>query len=98
MTISVYTDARNCILSVCYDDLSGCSDWQRADIDLTPNSNLTDDHGAALYRLENGEVVERTVEERQADWPEEEPEPEEPDYGELQELADAAKILFGEDE
>ena len=74
MTISVYTDARKCILGVCFDDLSGCSDWQLADIDLTPNSILTDDHGAALYRLEDDEVVERTPEERQADWPPEQPE------------------------
>ena len=97
MMISVYTDDRHCILSVCNDDLSGCSDWQRADIDLTPDDILTDDHGAALYRLENGAVVIRDEEERRADWPEEEPQ--EPSYQEqLEELADAARILFGEDE
>lgn len=39
------------------------------------DSELWDDHGACLYRLENGAAVLRTEEERRADWPEE---PEEP--------------------
>ena len=90
--VSVLLDNRNCILSVCRDDLSGCSDWQNADIQLTPEDDITDDHGAALYRLENGALVERPEEERREDWPvEEEPEP---TYAE--QLAEAARILFGE--
>ena len=92
--VSVYTDSRHCILSICRDDLSGCSDWQLADIALTPEDDVTDSHGAALYRLENGEVITRSEEERMADWPaEEEPEP-----SEEEQLAEAARILFGEDE
>lgn len=90
--VCVLTDNRNCILSVCRDDLSGCSDWQNADIALTPNDDITDGHGAALYRLENGELVVRPEEERRVDWPvEEEPEP-----TEAEQLAEAARILFGE--
>lgn len=92
--VCVYTDERHCILSVCRDDLSGCSDWQNADIALTPDDDITDDHGAALYRLENGELAVRTEEERRGDWPEEtEPEP-----TEAEQLAEAARILFGEAE
>ena len=92
--VCVYTDERHCILSVCRDDLSGCSDWQNADITLTPQDDITDDHGAALYRLENGELAVRTEEERRGDWPEEtEPEP-----NEAEQLAEAARILFGEAE
>ena len=90
--VSVLLDNRNCILSVCRDELSGCSDWQNADIKLTPEDDITDSHGAALYRLENGELVERPEEERREDWPvEEEPEP-----TEAEQLAEAARILFGE--
>lgn len=92
--VSVYTDSRNCILSICLDDLSGCSDWQLADIALTPQDDITDSHGVALYRLESGEVIVRSEEERQADWPvEEEPEP-----SETEQLAEAARIMFGEGE
>ena len=92
--ISILLDNRNCILSVCRDDLSGCSDWQNADIALTPQDDITDDHGASLYRLENGVLVARTEEERRGDWTEEtEPEP-----TEAEQLAEAARILFGEAE
>lgn len=90
--ISVLLDNRNCILSVCRDDLNGCSDWQNVEIQLTPEDDITDSHGAALYRLENGALVERLEEERREDWPvEEEPEP-----TDTEQLAEAARILFGE--
>ncbi len=36
---------------------------------MTPEDQLTDDHGAALYKVVNGTVQERTQEEREADWP-----------------------------
>lgn len=92
--VCVLTDDQSRILSICRDDLSGCSDWQNADIALTPEDDITDDHGAALYRLENGELVARPEEERRGDWPEEtEPEP-----TEAEQLAEAARILFGEAE
>ena len=91
--VSVLLDNRNCILSVCRDDLSGCSDWQNADIKLTPEDDITDSRGAALYRLENGELVERPEEERREDWPAEE----EPELTEAEQLAQAARILFGEE-
>lgn len=58
------------------------------------DANLYDDHGACMYKLINGAAVERSEEERMADWPEE-PEPEQ---SETEQLADAARILFGEEE
>lgn len=89
------TDAENRITSLCLDDLSGCSDWQRTTVEalgLGMDAELWDDHGAALYRLENGVAVPRSEAERQADWPtEEELEP-----TEAEQLAQAARILFGE--
>ena len=93
--ISVCTDAGNRITSLCVDDLSSCSDWQRTTVEalgLGMDAELWDDHGAALYRLENGVAVPRPEAERQADWPEEE----EPEPTEAEQLAQAARILFGE--
>lgn len=75
MVVSYYMDSEKRIMSICNDDLTGTSDWYRGEIGLTVNDNLTDDHGAFLYKLENGIAVERAIEERMADWPEE-PEPE----------------------
>lgn len=96
--ISVCTDAENRITSLCVDDLSGCSDWQRTTVEalgLGMDAELWDDHGAALYRLENGVAVPRSEAERQADWPEEPDNLNEPT--EESELAQAARILLGVD-
>lgn len=66
----VYTDDRGCIMGVNNNNMTGNTGWQQADaVALTVNDILTDDHGAALYKLEGGEAVERTQEEREADWP-----------------------------
>lgn len=92
--VSVLLDNRNCILSVCRDDLGGCSDWQNAEIQLTPEDDITDSHGAALYRLENGVAVPRPEADRQADWPTEE----EPEQTDTEQLIQAARILLGVDE
>ena len=92
MIYSYYADDEGRVLSICPDDLTGSSGWHRGDIHISPADDLTDDHGAALYRLENGVLVARSEEERCEDWPvEEEPEP-----SEIEQLADAARILFGE--
>ena len=53
-------------------DMTGNSDWMEINTTLTPEDRLADDQGAALYKIVAGEVVERTEQERQADWP---PEP-----------------------
>ena len=77
MIYSYCVDDEGRVLSVCPDDLSGTSGWFRGDIPISPADDLTDDHGAALYKLDNGAIVPRSREEREADWPAEpEPEPE----------------------
>ena len=81
-------DSENRVLSVCPDDLRGTTGWDYGDIGLTPNDNLWDDHGAALYKLAGGKAVERTMEERMADWPAE-PEPE----AALDDYAEALEML-----
>ena len=76
--ISYCIDAEARITSLCPNDMSGNSDWYLSTVQalgLDMDSELYDDHGACLYRLENGAAVLRTEEERRADWPEE---PEEP--------------------
>lgn len=50
-------------------NMTGNSGWQQVNTVLTPEDQLTDDHGAALYKVVNGTVQERTQEEREADWP-----------------------------
>jgi len=54
-------------------DMSGNTGWEEIETGLTVNDPLTDNHGAALYKVVNGASVERTQEEREADWPEPEP-------------------------
>ena len=56
-------------------DMSGNSGWQEVNTTLTPADQLTDDHGAALYKVVNGTTQERTQQEREADWPEPTPTP-----------------------
>lgn len=89
----VGADAR--ITSLCPYNMAGNSDWYKSTVEalgLGMDAELWDDHGACLYRLENGVAVPRSEAERQADWPpEEEPEP-----TEAEQLAQAARILFGE--
>lgn len=78
MQISVYADSDNRILSVCSNDMTGNANWFLTDtktLALTMNNVLWDDHGACLYKVENGVAVPRSEEERRADWlKEQEPE------------------------
>ncbi len=53
-------------------DMSGNSGWEQVNTTLTPDDRLTDEHGAALYKVVNGTTQERTQQEREADW---QPEP-----------------------
>lgn len=95
MIYSYCVDDEGRVLSVCPDDLSGTSGWLRGDIPISPADDLTDDHGAALYKLDNGAIVPRSREEREADWPAEpEPEPEPMSAQEMQEAI--AEILAGQ--
>ena len=61
------------VLAMNAGDMTGNSGWQQVNTTLTPADRLTDDHGAALYKVVNGTTQERTQQEREADWP---PDPE----------------------
>lgn len=92
----VGADAR--ITSLCPYNMAGNSDWYKSTVEalgLGMDAELWDDHGACLYRLENGVAVPRSEAERQADWPEEPDNLNEPT--EESELAQAARILLGVD-
>lgn len=57
-------------------DMSGNTDWirpnlQKAVAEELLSGNIRDDHGAALYKWENGAVWTRTEEERRREWGEE---------------------------
>ena len=74
MSTWVYLDDRDCIMAVNPNDMTGNTGWQQADdVGLTVDDQLTDDHGAALYKLVKGKAVERSEEERKADWPDDPP-------------------------
>ena len=83
---------QGCITGLNTNYMGGNDGWQQADVDLNLDSQLFDEKGAALYKLVNGQKVLRTEEERRADW---QPDPE---PSEEEQLVEAAKILFGEDE
>lgn len=70
---SYFLSENGCVLSLCPDDLYGCSGWYWGDIGLAIDDPLCDEKGAALYKVVDGVAVERSEEERRADWPEEEP-------------------------
>ena len=89
--IWVYTD-QDRITGLNNNNMAGNDGWQQAEIDLDINAQLFDEKGAALYKLVNGQKVLRTEEERRADW---QPDPE---PSEEEQLAEAARILFGEAE
>ena len=86
----VYTDEQSRVLACGPNNMAGNSGWQEADVPLTVDSTLMDDHGAALYLLRGGELITRTEQERMADWP---PDPE---PSEDEQIIEAARILFGE--
>ena len=68
MRLSYCVDDEERIISLCMDDLSGCSDWAYGDIGLKMDDALYDIHGAALYKLVNGIAVARSETERSKDW------------------------------
>ena len=64
----------NRIVAVNASDMDGNTGWTEVTpCSLTPESVLTDEKGAALYKLVGDKVKTRTKAEREADWP---PEPE----------------------
>ena len=64
-----YVDDQGRLLGLNEADMSGNSGWMPVATVLTVSDPLTDDHGAALYKVVNGTVQERSKQEREADWP-----------------------------
>ena len=79
MDMWLYVDCAGRVQGANPNDMTGNTGWEEVevsedfDIDL-----LYDSHGAALYNLVDGEIIERSEEERRADWPEPEPIPIDP--------------------
>lgn len=78
----LYLDYRGCVMAYNCGSMDGNTDWVYYGGELS--GEITDDHGAALYRLLDGELIERSEEERMKDWlPEPEPEATADDYREM---------------
>lgn len=95
MKIWAYTDHRDCIVALNTSNMGGNSGWQKTTkLGIDPAADLTDDHGAALYRLVDGVAVKRSEAERQEDWPEEETEAEDDGIDVVQLRADVDYIAM----
>ena len=70
MVYSISVDEQGRINGICPDDLSGGAGWLRAETELTPQTELFDERGRALYKVSGGSVISRTKEEIEADAPE----------------------------
>jgi len=66
---SISVDSAGRVNGICPDDLSGGPGWARVETDLTPQTELYDARGVALYKLVDGAVVARTPEDMDADAP-----------------------------
>ena len=89
----VYTDDRGCIYGINPNDMTGNTGWQEAEgVALTVDDALFDEHGAALYKLENGAAVARTEAERRGDWMEDEAARQQPSTDERLDEIEAAMI------
>ena len=67
-----YVDSEGRLFGLNDSDMSGNSGWMQVNTSLSADAPLTDDHGAALYKVVGSTVQERSKQEREADWP---PEP-----------------------
>ena len=79
MEMWLYIDCFERVLGANPNDMTGNTGWEQAevpeDFDI---DQLYDGRGAALYKLVDGQLVERSEEERCADWPEPKPIPVDP--------------------
>lgn len=76
MDMWLYTDYAGRVLGANSNDMTGNTGWEQDEVPEDFDINmLYDEHGAALYKLVDGELATRSEEERQADWPEPEPVP-----------------------
>lgn len=75
----LYIDSAGRVLGANPNDMEGNTGWEQAEVPKDFDINqLYDDHGAALYKIVGGKLIERSEEERQADWPAPEPVPVDP--------------------
>lgn len=75
----LYIDYAGRVLGGNPNDMTGNTGWEQIEVPESFNIDmLHDDHGAALYKLVDGELTERSEEERRADWPEPMPVPVDP--------------------
>lgn len=70
MVYSISVDGQGRINGVCPDDLTGGTGWVRAETDLTPQTELFDARGVALYKMVDDVTAARTAKEMDADAPE----------------------------
>jgi len=66
MSIWIYTDGNNRILSINPNPMDGNTGWKRVECDLP--AVLTNEHGIPLYTYSDGIVVARSAEEVAADY------------------------------
>lgn len=79
MDMWLYIDYAGRVLGANPNDMTGNTGWEQAEVPEDFDINqLYDDRGAALYKLVGGELVTRSEDERQADWPEPVPVPVDP--------------------
>ncbi len=78
MSIWVLTDDAGRIVALnpnCMDGNSGWSETTEEALGLAADADLNDDHGAALYALQDGAAVPRSAAERETDWADEQAPP-----------------------
>lgn len=97
MNIWLYLDERRRILGANPNDMTGNTGWEQAEApeDFDPN-NIWDEYRVPLYKFVDGEIAERSEEEREADRPK--PEPPQPTDRERIEILEQSLdlILSGE--
>lgn len=68
MKMWALTDFENRLIALNPGNMDGCTDWVEITCNLSISTPITDDRGAALYKIVNGEAVLRTQEEREKGW------------------------------
>lgn len=65
----LYLDSIGRVISACPDDMAGNTGWEFVEVPNNFDMNiLWDNHEAAMYMVEDGILIARTLDERMADW------------------------------
>lgn len=96
MDMWLYIDPAGRVLGANPNGMTGNTGWECAEVPEEFNvDTLFDSHGAALYELMDGQLVERSEDARRADWPPE-PMPELPvDLQQLRADVDFISMMTG---